>query len=291
MTDWTGQQVGEYQIEALAGEGAVGLVYRAHKIADPSQTAAIKIMRYELAMDPEQSARFSREVRIMESLSHPHLLPLLGWGALPNTVYLIMRFVEGRMLDERIKASPLSLEETLTYLRPLATVLDYCHSQEVIHRDVKPANVHLEADSGHVYLGDFGTGKTLFQRPGDLATAQGTPIGTPAYMAPEAVLGMEIDYRADIYSLATSVYEMTLGRVPFIHKNAFHVALAHTRDEPTPPSILHADFPPVLEEVILRGLSKDREERPPSAGAFLVEFENALQTLTPEQRQRAYWGS
>jgi serine/threonine-protein kinase len=290
MAQLTGQLVGRYRMGELIGEGAMGAVYQALPESEPAPApVAIKVLHPDYTQDPEFRARFEREMRLNAALQHPHIVPVLDYGSSGPHLYLVMRYVEGQTLGRLLLRRSFSPVQVWQLLDPLCQALDYGHSKGVLHRDVKPSNVLLERREGQlqVYLMDFGLGK----RPGaDVTlTETGISIGTPEYMSPEAALGEGITQQSDVYSLAILTYELLVGKVPFDLGEPHLVALAQVNK--TPPSLIDQmeGFPPALNAVVMRSLSKTAHLRHSSAGEFAQDYHKALALLTPSQQETDYW--
>ncbi|MEO8100775.1 MAG: protein kinase [Acidobacteriota bacterium] len=262
-----GTQLGPYEVIALIGQGGMGEVYRAHDTR-LRRDVAIKVSAAQF------SERFLREARAIASLNHPNICTLFDIG--PN--YLVMEYIEGPTLQERIKAAPIPLEESLAIARQMAAALEAAHEKAIVHRDLKPANVKLTA-SGIVKVLDFGLAK-MAEQPSEpmsentptltlaSATIAGTVLGTAAYMAPEQARGKTVDKRADIWAFGVVVYEMLTGSRLFqgetLSDTLIDVATKHPDWEPVPPQLLR---------LLKRCLEKDPQKRLRDIGdmALLLE--------------------
>lgn len=288
-TPLTGQEIDGYRIGPLLGVGGMGEVYQATD-AQTGNLVAIKFLRDDSAHDPEIQARFIREIRIMESLNHANIVPIYKFGLIRGeTLYYVMRLIRGMSLStlfSRQRFTPLSY---WAILEPVANALAFGHEHNVVHRDVKPDNIFVEyGENGEasVFLGDFGLGK---RKGTDVTLTEADAIiGTPHYMSPEGIMGERHDPRSDVYSLAVVSYEALLGMLPFNESHAHKTAIAHVTKQPPKPTSINPDFPPVLEEWLLKGLSKALEARQQSVMEFAQEYRQALASLTPEQRIQTY---
>ena len=214
-----GAKLGPYEILAPLGAGGMGEVYRARDTR-LERTVAIKVLPQHLSASPESRQRFEREAKTISQLSHPHICALYDVGREGETEYLVMEYLEGETLSERLVKGPLPLEQTLRYGVEIADALDKAHRQGIVHRDLKPGNVML-TKSG-VKLLDFGLAKAIApSAPAGSLTAlptqanltqEGTILGTFQYMAPEQLEGKEADARTDIFALGCVLYEMATGR-------------------------------------------------------------------------------
>ena len=285
----TGQVLDGYQVGPLLGVGGMGEVYQATDTRT-GQPVAIKFLRDDHARDPEVQARFIREIRIMESLVHPNIVPIYRFGIIRGELlYYSMRLIQGLSLStlfKRQRFTPLSYWEIL---EPVAAALEFGHQHNVIHRDVKPDNIFVERDESgqaHVFLGDFGLGK---RKGTDVTLTEADAIiGTPHYMSPEGIMGERHDPRSDVYSLAVVTYEALLGIVPFNESHAHKTAIAHVTKQPPAPTSINPDFPPVLEQLLLKGLAKVPDARQQSIAEFAQSYRQALASMTPEQRIQPY---
>lgn len=260
-----GQQIGQYTIERLLGQGGMGTVYAA---AQPTvnRTVAIKFL---LGDDVSELTiqRFQREVRNIAALEHPYILPVYDYGEWEGQPYIVMRYMTGGTLREKLMKRTMNLEETLKVLEQIAAALDYAHDQGIVHRDLKPANIFMD-DRGNGYLADFGLAKTI-EGSQDFTQTKDGIAGTPAYMAPEQVRGDKLDGRADTYALAVMAYEALAGQLPYMGDSAIEVALAHLSNPIPDIREVVPGLPDAAAETLQRALAKDRNNRPDRAGTFL----------------------
>ncbi|MBI4491322.1 MAG: protein kinase [Chloroflexi bacterium] len=267
MTDLPAvRTMGPYQLVSELGRGGMAVVYKAYQ-ASLERYVALKVLAPELAVDPEFVARFRREATTAARFDHPNIVPVYDIGQAEGSFFIAMRLVPGTSLAEVVKkGGPLPPGRALTILGQIASALDYAHGQTVIHRDLKPGNILVEAGD-RISLADFGIarvgGATQLTRMGAIA-------GTPEYMAPEQALGQTVDFRADLYALGIMAYELLAGRVPFQANSG--VALLHMQVYQAPPSLRAArpDLPQHVDAAIQRMLSKAPEQRFPSAAAFVA---------------------
>ncbi|RPI97054.1 MAG: serine/threonine protein kinase, partial [Chloroflexi bacterium] len=266
---------GQYEIRSLLGRGGMAAVYMARQ-ASMSRDVAIKIMTPELADDEQFVARFEHEAKLIAQLQHPHILPVIDFGREDRHIFIVMQLVRGGSLDDRLHEGPLPLRLASRMLTQISSALTFAHEQGIIHRDLKPNNVMLD-ERNNAYLVDFGIAKMLAGTT--KLTATGNILGTPAYMAPEQWRGDPVDARTDIYSLGIMVYEMVLGRLPFTGDTPFTLMYKHFNDAPPPPRTVKPDIDPGIEEVILKALAKDADDRYQSADQLAEEFNIAVQRL------------
>jgi serine/threonine-protein kinase len=289
----------QYEIEAFIAEGGMGAVYRArHTLL--GDCVAIKILPPEMRRNAEWLKRFQREGQAARRFRHPNAVIVHdlrtsseGWN------YLVMEYVEGRTLDEEMHArgGRLAPAESLKIIETVASVLDAAHAQGVVHRDLKPSNIMLAGDGGTVKLLDLGIAKISDAQAGGTAlTTAGQLLGTPYYMSPEQWGeiprdgGIEIDGRADIYSLGVVVYQLTTGELPFKADTAIELRRAHCRERPRPLEEFDASVPAAWSRAVLRAMAKDRSERQSTAGEFARELRQSLSgadTLPPVSRADA----
>jgi serine/threonine-protein kinase PpkA len=257
-----------YDIERGLGEGAMATVYLATQ-RSLQRKVALKVMASALAADPSFCERFLREGRMLARLSQPNTVTIHDIGNAGPWYYMAMEYLANGTLKERIEQG-LSAEQGLAILRQVASALGYAHSQGLVHRDVKPANILFRAD-GTAVLSDFGIAKSIEEST--QFTQVGFAIGTPSYMSPEQARGLQIDGRADLYALGVVLYEILTGRLPYIGTDSLSTALAHLT-EPLPElPINHGRYQDILRKL----LAKNPDERFPTAGAFIA----ALDHLAP----------
>jgi len=266
-----GKQLGSYQIIDKLGAGGMASVYLGYQAAVDRQVA-IKVLPPHPGLDSAFVERFEQEARTIAKLQHPHILPLFDYGKQDDIIYLVMAYVDGGTLEDRIAQGGIQLRTIEKILREIASALDYAHRQGIIHRDIKPANILLDGE-GHALLADFGIAK-LAESSANL-TGTGV-VGTPAYMSPEQAQGLSIDPRSDIYSLGVVVYQMLTGEQPFDAPSAMQLILKIIQDPP--PNILQkvASLPEELGEVMQTVLAKDPDERYQTASAFAEAFSQAI---------------
>jgi streptogramin lyase len=255
-----GEEFAGYRIDAVAGRGGMGVVYRATELA-LERTVAVKVIAPELAKDDEFRRRFIAESKAAAAIEHPHVLPVFYAGERDGVLFIAMRFVEGDDLRVLLRAGgPLPPATAAEVVRQVASALDAAHARGLVHRDIKPANVLLEKE-GHAYLTDFGLTKRLHDSTS--ATRTGEWVGTVGYVAPEQIRGERIDARADVYALGCVLFHALTGRPPFAHDLEATTIWAHL-EEP-PPSVGDA-APRAFDPVIARAMAKSPADRYPSAG-------------------------
>ncbi len=253
-----------YEIMDELGRGAMGIVYRA-KDTMLDRVVAFKTLPHTLRDDAEALQSLMREAQTAAKLNHPNIVTIYDVGQEGGNYFIAMEFVEGKTLQQVLqKVKRVNEENFRAIAKPLCEVIDYAHSQKVIHRDVKPSNILLMA-SRQVKLMDFGLAKVLQ----DLSIDKTMLRGTPLYMSPEQVLGKDIDHRTDIYSLAVIFYELLAGRPPFIEGDIMY---AHLHTQPPALSDLAQNVPDSIIQVIMQALSKDKTKRPNTATEFAQQL-------------------
>ncbi|MCU1296628.1 MAG: serine/threonine protein kinase, partial [Acidobacteriaceae bacterium] len=292
-----GTKLGPYEIQSAIGAGGMGEVYCARDTR-LDRTVAVKILPSHLSDNPEAKERFDREARSISSLSHPNICHLYDVGAQDGTSYLVMEYLEGETLADRLHKGSLPPEQFFKIANEICEGLEKAHRSGVIHRDVKPGNIML-TKSG-TKLMDFGlaklapataapaSGPTITMStpaPSHPLTAQGTLVGTFQYMSPEQLEGRDLDGRTDIFSLGAVLYEMWTGVRAFQGKTQLSVASAIMEREPAPPSAIKPLTPVNLDHIVMRCLAKDRDERWQTARDLASELrwthESGSQSTTP----------
>jgi serine/threonine-protein kinase len=258
-----GERVGRYRLERLLGEGATGLVYAAAD-EDGSQVA-IKLLRPDHVENEVARARFLREAKLVRAIESRHIAPVLDVGELDGLFFLVMPYYAGGSLARRLRErGRLELDETADLAAQLGRGLDALHELGILHRDVKPSNVLLDAD-GTAALADFG----LARAPDSTRlTREGQLLGTPLYLAPELIEGHEASQASDVYALGCLLYECLAGRPPFIGATPGEVGYAHLVEAPPDPRELRPDLDAEAALALLTALEKDASDRPPTATAL-----------------------
>ncbi|MGA2857940.1 MAG: protein kinase [Candidatus Sulfotelmatobacter sp.] len=281
----SGTKLGPYEIESPLGAGGMGEVYRA-KDTRLDRTVAVKILPSHLSDNPEAKQRFDREARAISSLNHPNICTLYDVGHQDGTDYLVMEFLEGETLADRLKKGPLTRAQALDCAIDICEGLEKAHRGGVVHRDLKPGNIMLTKTGAT--LMDFGLAKavpavgtpssgvtaTMATPAGSSPlTAHGTVVGTFQYMSPEQVEGKDADARSDIFAFGAVLYEMTTGKRAFQGKSTMSIMSAILERDPEPISTINPLAPPLLDHIVRRSLAKNPEERWQSAQDLKLELE------------------
>lgn len=281
-----GDLVGMYRVERQVGTGGMATVYSAvHEKLD--RKVALKVMHPNLLEDANFKARFDREAKIIARLDHPNIVPVYDFSEYNGQPYLVMKIIEGQTLKRRLRAGALPLDEIKRIMHAVASALDYAHRQGILHRDIKPSNIILD-ENGTPYLTDFGLARIA--QSGETTLSTDIMLGTPYYVSPEqAQSSGEIDGRADVYSLGVVLYELLVGRVPFMADTPYATVHDHIYKLPPPPSTLNPEITPEVEAVVMRALSKEPADRYQTASDLVQAFEAALDEshliqLDPQRR-------
>ncbi|MBZ5547095.1 MAG: protein kinase [Acidobacteriia bacterium] len=276
-----GRVVGNYRLVERLGEGAMGAVYKGVDLM-VEREVAIKMLRPEIARQPDIVGRFHAEAVTLAKLNHPNIATLYSFFREGDEFFMVMEFVAGRTLDAMIRERPPMLPERAVDIAvQVLDAVEHAHSLGILHRDLKPANIMLT--STHVKVTDFGIARALGQAR---MTREGNIVGTLEYLAPERIRGQEADIRSDLYSVGVVLYEMLSGRLPFERDTDYELMRAQLEEPPpTFSSLGQSSIPAPLEEVVLKALAKLPEQRFGTAG----EFRRALGTVLgtePAKRTR-----
>src|SRR5271163_1314326 len=288
----SGTKLGPYEIQSPLGAGGMGEVYRARDTR-LDRIVAIKVLVSHLSSSPELKQRMEREARAISSLNHPHICHLYDIGSQDGTDYLVMEFLEGETLSDRLRKGAMPLNEILKVGIAIAEALAVAHRQGIVHRDLKPGNIMLT--QGGAKLMDFGLAKPLglqntgvssgtvpsftaaatLSGPSPLTplTTAGSIVGTIQYMSPEQIEGKEADARSDIFAFGAVLYEMAAGKRPFTGKSQISLASSILESDPQPLSTLQPLTPPAFEHVLTTCLQKNPEQRFQTAHDIKLELQ------------------
>jgi serine/threonine protein kinase len=282
--DWIGKNIDRYKIVGELGAGGMAVVYRATDTM-LDRSVAIKVIRSEEAHQEKFIRRFMREAKTLANLSHSNIVKVLDYGEYEGAPYLVMEYISGGALKTSL-GKPIPYAEAAALLAPIARALHYAHQQKIVHRDVKPENILIN-DSGQPMLSDFGIIKLMDVEESQGLTGTGRVVGTPAYMSPEQIRGREIDGRSDIYSLGVVFFEMITGRKPYNAATPIELSMQHLH-APIPKAKQYIrDVPPEVEQIIVKAMAKNPEDRYQTMLAFAQDLEKlsgASERTTSERR-------
>jgi serine/threonine-protein kinase len=300
--DRLGQIIGNYNLISILGRGGMGTVYKAENIYI-GKIVAMKILQEKYAKQEEAVKRFLREARAASSINHPNIADVTDFGPAPDgCAYLVMEYVEGESLEDLLlREERLELIRAINIMNQVASALAAAHDRQIVHRDLKPENLLLTRRPGRrevvrragegsdgspkyviekeqswdfVKVVDFGIAKLMAPEDQALGTSEGQLLGTPEFIAPEAVKGQEVDHRADIYALGVVFYLMLTGEVPFWSPNPVAILRQHVNEEPIPPRYRapDAEITEAAEVLILRAMAKDPAQRQQSMDEMRTEL-------------------
>jgi serine/threonine protein kinase len=283
---------GRYDVVARLGEGGMGVVYRGRQ-AHLGRFVAIKVLHQDTAAIGEWRRRFEREAQALSVLAHPNVVPVTDSGIDDGVPYLVMELLQGKTLQDLLKAGPLPLWRALDIARQTLRGLGFAHGKGIVHRDLKPANVFLQElpdQDDHVRLLDFGMAKFIEKKPGSKGTADtltrvGAVFGTPAYMSPEQAKGNPADARTDVYAAGCLLFELCSGRRPFLENTPEAVVMAHlTAPVPSLAKIRPGlgAAAPLLQPVVEKAMAKKPGSRFKDASAMLAALEAVIDKLPAE---------
>jgi serine/threonine-protein kinase len=263
-------RLGRYELVSELGQGAMGVVYKAH---DPvlDRVVAIKTINLNLPKDelPEYEARFYQEARAAGGLNHPNIVTIYDIGKSERVAYMAMEFLEGEELRATLESGhPLPLSQAIDVIMQVAEGLAYAHERHIVHRDIKPANIMIVRE-GLVKITDFGIAR---MRTNEVKTMTGMIMGSPKYMSPEQVAGRRADHRCDLFSLGVVLYETLTGEAPFQGDNIHGIMYQVLNSTPPPPSVRNPDLPHIVDLVVAKALAKDVEERYQTAKELIADL-------------------
>jgi hypothetical protein len=264
---------GRYKLEAKLGSGGMSTVYLAND-GTLDRAVAVKVMHREMSEQADQLERFRQEARAVAKLSHPNVVAVIDAGEDGGHPYIVFEYVEGETLKQRIaRLGALDTQEALAYAIEIARGLTVAHARNMVHRDIKPQNVLIDAE-GRAKLTDFGISRQLEQ---DGMTATGRVLGTTDYVAPEQAMGHPVDIRSDIYSLGVVLYEMLIGQVPFHADSQVGVAMKHVNEELPDVQQRRPELSAATALVVERSTAKDPSERYQRVGEMIDDLSTALE--------------
>jgi eukaryotic-like serine/threonine-protein kinase len=274
----------QYVVERELGRGGMATVYLARDTRHRRQVA-VKVLHGELSA-LLGSERFLREIELTASLQHPHILPLFDSGSAAGLLYYVMPYVEGETLRARLEREVvLPVEDALHLAREVADALAYAHAHGIVHRDIKPENILLHG--GHALVADFGVALAVQEAGGERMTHTGLSLGTPQYMAPEQATGERaVDARADVYALATVLYEMLVGEPPFTGPSTQAIVARLLTEEPRPLTPRRRSVPPHVDSAVRTALEKLPADRFPNVAAFAAALGTPADTVASRPASR-----
>ena len=261
-----------YRLDEKIGAGGMSTVYRAF---DPTleRWVAIKLMHRDISSDPDQLERFRREARAVARLSHPHLVTVIDFGEDHGTPYIVLEFIEGETLKDRIRRmGRLSVAESVAYAIEIGRALSCAHSERLVHRDVKPQNVLIDKE-GRAKVTDFGIARSL---EAEALTVPGRVLGTTDYVSPEQACGHDVTEQSDVYSLGIVLYEMLTGAVPYTAETQVAVAMKHVREPLPDVQVLRPEVSSALAAVVDRATAKETANRYNTAEGMVHDLEQVL---------------
>ncbi|MCB0194300.1 MAG: protein kinase [Anaerolineae bacterium] len=273
MTNLLGKTISEYHLKEVVGEGGMATVYKAFQ---PSlgRSVAVKVMHQRYS---DLLPRFQREARAVALLRHRNILAIYDYGEEDGYAYLVMEFVAQGTLKEMLTGQPIDWVTTVALGISVGEALHYAHQNGIVHRDVKPTNILMPSPDWPL-LADFGLVKV--KSSDENLTDSGTIIGTPEYISPEQASGEPVDHRADIYALGVIIFEMITGRLPFNYTNLNQIMIAHITEPVSSPVELNPDCPPKLEQVILKAMEKDPDDRYGDMAAMVEALKDVIGSST-----------
>ena len=271
-------RIGEYRVLRVLGKGWMGMVYEGEDVR-LKRRVALKVLKPEIAENDDARHRFLREAQAAAKVKSDHIVTIYQVGEAQGTPYLAMEFLHGEAMDHWLKRGRRpNVTQVLKMARELALGLSAAHERGLVHRDIKPGNIWLEAPTGRIKILDFGLARAA--RDDIHLTRQGAIVGTPAYMSPEQARGDVVDHRSDLFSLGCVLYRLTTGQMPFRGDSTMAILTALATAQPKPIRTLSPEMPQPLADLIERLLAKDPAQRPATARIVVQTLESIKQTLT-----------
>jgi tRNA A-37 threonylcarbamoyl transferase component Bud32 len=270
-----GENIGPYRIIEQLGQGGMATVYKAYHAA-LDRYVALKVLHPAFHEEPNFTARFQREARVVARLEHPSIVPVYDYAEQENRPFLVMKYIEGETLKARLSRGPLNAAEITQVVDAVGSALAYAHKQGILHRDIKPSNVLIQND-GAMYLADFGLARIA--QAGESTLSSDSIMGTPQYISPEQARGdKDLDAGTDIYSFGVMLYEMVVGQVPFNADTPFSIIHDHIYTPLPLPRSINKQVPESVERVLLKALAKERADRFEDIPALVKAFKAAWET-------------
>jgi hypothetical protein len=265
-----GDKVGDYEITGVLGRGGMGKVFRVRNLIS-ERVEAMKVVLPDLEGDADLADRFLREIQVHASLDHPNIARMSTAFRIGSQLFMVLEYVDGVGLDEKLRGSPLAPSETIRYVDQILAALEYAHARGVVHRDLKPANVLVTA-ARVVKLTDFGIAQAANAKR---LTRTGMALGSLHYMSPEQITSGAIDARSDLYALGVTFFEMATGQRPIKGDSEYAIMRAQVEQMPVPPMDLNPGLPARISAIILKSLAKDPAARFQSAREFQAALYDA----------------
>src|SRR5271157_1114598 len=282
MSENTPQRIGDYEIIRELGHGGMGKVYQVRNVLS-DRIEAMKVVLPDLASRTDFSGRFMREIKVLASLDHPNIAALRTAFTADDQLVMIMEYVDGVTLADRLERGPFSTAEALNYIDQVLSALSYAHGKHIIHRDIKPGNMML-TPQGVVKLMDFG-----LARSGNEVglTMTGSTVGSLDFMSPEQVQSRPTDERSDLYSVGVSLYQMVTRQRMFSATSGYSIMEAHVRETPRPPIELQPTLSKPVSDLIMMAVAKDPAQRFQTADAFRNALAQVRSSLPQQANQDA----
>ena len=280
MDELIGKTLHGYKIIQVLGRGGMGIVYRAYD-KNLERYVAIKFLKAEIVDNPNLRERFKREAKNQAKLNHQNIVTVYGFLDYEGMLGIVMEYVEGTSLDKLIYSRRrLHISDAIYLIKQILSAVGYAHSKGFIHRDIKPSNI-IVTKEGIAKIMDFGISKSIFED--NSMTRTGAKVGTPFYMSPEQIKGINVTHLTDIYALGCTFYEMITGDPPFLGDSEYEVLDAHMKKEPPKIHLKFPDIPPFIDEIIAKALKKNPAERYQNCNEFysdIIKFEK-LRNYSP----------
>lgn len=256
------EKIGRYEVVGELARGGMGLIFLAR---DPyiQRRVVVKVLMYSRTLDDLYREFFQREAEVIATLEHPAIVPIYDFGWYGKQPYIVMRYMSGGSLDDRLQKEELKQSGIAHILKRMADALDAAHAKGIVHRDVKPSNILFDS-TGEVFLSDFGIAKSkpISDEDGDWL------VGSPAFMSPEQIKGDLVDGRADVYALGITLYRLLTGELPFSGNSRTELIKAHVECPVPDVRLIKDHIPSVWQEVVSRAMAKDPDDRYATAGDF-----------------------
>ncbi|HSG28917.1 MAG TPA: serine/threonine-protein kinase, partial [Candidatus Krumholzibacterium sp.] len=262
-----GQTISHYNVLEKLGEGGMGVVYKARDTR-LDRFVALKFLPHHLTASSDDRERFAIEAKAAAALNHPNIATIHAVEESGGETFIVMEYIEGTELKSRLRSGPPSMDQVIAIARQIAEGLRAAHDREIVHRDIKSANIMITAGD-HVKIMDFGLAKI---RGGSQVTRAGSTVGTASYMSPEQARGGEVDRRSDLWSFGVVMYELLTGQLPFASDYEQAVVYSILNETPKPVASLRKDVPPAIARIVERAMTKDPASRYQSAQEILDDL-------------------